>query len=399
MKKIDEFSLKASCVAFFVMLICLTRQFPFNLLSSLLSISLVLTLISQIYIAYVYRYFIKKNEILFLLIVAVLIGSYSLYKGNDPVLIVRFSFIVFIINFILVLNVKNRYYLPVFKYVYLFQSLVLIVIGITMPIIFDIVSYTPIRHLFQENNWGEIYTYNSFFYRIQVVGNALLPVFFSISYIGFREKSNSVYILLFSFLGCVFAGNLAFFLAVFIFIFVYEINALGRIGAHINKFKLFFTFIALSLTPVFIYYSIDLILMKSSGEGSSIGTRFDQASVLINSLSVDLPTLLFGTGIGHTLNVVTSIRDYTGQIYFELQFLYFLNQLGLIPFLLIMLVHLYFFLDRIKSFNCRLIYLIYLFYAATNPYFLDTSHVVVLILLISLNMKNSLVERINSIKE
>lgn len=128
-----------------------------------------------------------------------------------------------------------------------------------------------------------------------------------------------------------------------------------------------------------------LLEMKSDGDVSSIGTRFDQITVLINSMNISYVNLLFGNGVGHTLNVITPARDYTGDIYFELQALYFLNQLGFIPFTVLFLFHMYLFTKRVLDFKCRLIYFSYLFYASINPYFLDSSHIVVLLLILALN--------------
>ena len=69
-------------------------------------------------------------------------------------------------------------------------------------------------------------------------------------------------------------------------------------------------------------YIIEVILRKNE----SLGTRADQYNVLIGALTSDVSNFIFGNGLGGTLSVSTSFRDYTGDIYFELQGLYYIYQ-------------------------------------------------------------------------
>jgi len=385
-QKISNFSALLSSLSFLGLTICLTRQFPFSFLSSILTVFLLLTLLAHVYLNHKKKSKINVFDLTVLISLLGAILGYSLARENSPLLVIRFFTILLFINVVLLFKAGNVSHLKVFKYVYLLQAIIIIVIGVTMPILFDITTFSPVRSMFLQNQWGDIYSHNALFYRVQVIGSALMPIFFFLSYIQYRESNtHSIFVLCISFLGCVFAGNLAYFLAMFIFLGIYEIRRLGSLGHMINKYKLMVSFLLIVLIPIFLYYVFTLFLMKSDGSGGSVSTRIDQVNVLMNSMNANYMTLLFGNGIGHTLSVVSPIRDYTGSVYFELQALYFLNQLGFIPFSFLFLFHIYLFIKRISDFNSRLIYFIYLFYAAINPYFLDSSHVVVLILLLALN--------------
>jgi hypothetical protein len=385
-QKISDFSVLLSSLSFLGVLVSLTRQFPFSFLSSTLSVFLLLSLLAHFYFNHKMKSRINVVDLTFLTLLLATILGYSIARGNSPLLIIRFFTVIVFINVVLLFKVGNVSHLKVFKYVYLLQSIIIIVLGVTIPILFDITTFSTVRSMFLQNQWGDIYSHNGLFFRVQLIGNALMPIFFFLSYIQYRESNvQGPLLLCISFLGCAFAGNLAFLLAMFMFLGTYEIRRLGSLGHMINKYKLMVSFALVMLIPIFIHYVLTLLLMKSDGSGSSVGTRVDQISVLINSMNANYITLLFGNGIGYTLNVISPVRDYKGSVYFELQALYFLNQLGFIPFTTLFLFHIYLFIKRISDFNCRLIYFIYLFYASINPYFLDSSHVAVLILLLALN--------------
>jgi hypothetical protein len=387
--KTSSFILFFSSLSYFVLLFSLTRQVPFDFLKPLISIFVAVNFFFLIRINYA-EHKINIWEFLFFLLLLASILGYSIVQGNSPLIILRFFFIIALINGVLLFRVGNIWHINIFKYTYTLQAIVVISIAILMPIIFDLETFIPIRNLVKSNGWGDIYSFQGVFYRVQILGNALLPILFFLTYIDYRESdSRNLFMVIISIVGCVFAGNLAFYLGIFIFILLYELKKIGKLSVHINKYKFLILLLFLLICPLFINYVFNLIQMKSVGDGGSIGARLDQIEVLLDALNRNYYTLLFGHGIGFTLDVETSIRSYKGSIYFELQMLYFLVQLGIIPFLIIVGFNIYLFLSRITNFNCRLIYFIYLLYSSANPYFLDSSHVAVLILLLALNSSNS----------
>lgn len=114
----------------------------------------------------------------------------------------------------------------------------------------------------------------------------------------------------------------------------------------------------------------------------SLGTRYDQAEVLMDNLSESATTFVLGQGLGNLVDVVTPFRDYSDMVYYELQALYFFNQMGVLNFVLFILVNIYLAFKTIRYPQLLFVYLCYVVYAVTNPYILDTIHFVVIISLV-----------------
>ncbi|WP_167351909.1 O-antigen polymerase [Vibrio natriegens] len=368
----------------------MTRQVPFSQLSSFIP------LLSVIVSLFFFKEKVCNRDLkllsIYLLYVA-LLAIYSLFLGNSPFLILRFSILIFLINLPLLVSklTKSNYYVY-FRYVYLIQVLVVISFEIALAFFLSNNEYSFLRHYVINNGWGDVYSYEGFFFRIQLLGNALIPFLFFLSYYHYRSKNNenkSIIFVLFSFIGAVFCGNLTFFIAMFLFVFSYEVVTLKRKLYVIQKYKVYFFSTVFLLSPIFLNYIFSMVLLKTDGDTSSMGMRYDQFNVLISDLNLNYLTLLFGNGLGHTLSVV-SLRDYTGDIYYELQSVYFLNQLGFINALLFFGLHLFLFFYRVKNVKLRLVYLFYLLYSSTNPYFLDTTQIVALIIIISLSDKEKI---------
>jgi Kef-type K+ transport system membrane component KefB len=112
--------------------------------------------------------------------------------------------------------------------------------------------------------------------------------------------------------------------------------------------------------------------------------RYDQFDVLVNDFTKLNSDILFGTGLGHTLSVDSPVRDYTGNIYFEMQPIYVLNQLGFVVFSLYIFIHVILAKVFIREKELLLLYCCYVLYASSNPYIFDTSHFVVIVVLVSL---------------
>jgi hypothetical protein len=116
----------------------------------------------------------------------------------------------------------------------------------------------------------------------------------------------------------------------------------------------------------------------------SLPVRGDQVSVLIEDLTKTPADLIFGRGIGNTVDIKTQFRDYTGQYYYELQSVYILNQTGILMFLLFLLVISVLLYTKINSRYLILLYLSYVLYAISNPYIFDSTNILVIIIVVSL---------------
>ncbi len=366
---------------FILIVLFLTRQVPFNSYSFIMNISLILFFIFN------YRYIlinINKDKILkqlfFLTIgISLLMIFYSLYLENEPSLIIRFYLIIVLI-FLAYFVKPDKKYINIFIFFIGIQALFLICFEIYLMANFSIDTYYPIRHFFLNNNWGDVYTYNGIIWKIQLKGNALLPFAFFISMVYYKGFKRSLIAGLF-FVATLLAGNFAYILGIILFLGLYYIYSKRW---TIQKIVLN-GFIGIILTivlfnPTYNYFS-NVVEQKS---GDSNSTRIDQTNVLVENMNKNLVTILFGQGLGNTVDVKTEWRDYSGAIYYELQAFYIMNQSGILFFTFFILINILLAYYMFKYKLLFIVYASYIFYALFNPYFLDTSHIVAIIILLSL---------------
>ncbi|MGA5919702.1 O146 family O-antigen polymerase, partial [Escherichia coli] len=355
--------------------------------SSIMNVSCLLFLIFVTF--FIKRGVFSSGIFLFSLIFLSVHGLYSLYSGNDPVLISRFYIILVLIIVSYYAAIKSISYINIFIFLAVTQAFVIIGLEAFMFLNFRFSDYSAIRNYFIDNQFGDIYTYNGFFYHIQIKGNALLLFSYMISFYLYNKTNNKLYLLssMFLALAVLFCGNLAFYITflihAFIFLFLRKARTYNQLLLKV--------FIFLITFGVFISYSGMEYLVKAyelkfqGANFSSMGTRFDQFNVLIDDLFENVLTALVGQGLGNIINVQTAVRNYSDYIYYELQAVYFLNQLGVLLFLLFVIINIILTLKFIKPIELRIVYMLYILYALVNPYMLDTNHVVVVFILVSLS--------------
>ena len=360
----------------------LTRQFPLSAYSTLGNIFL----IGLLFVSFFWKNKTidtsSKKTMKLIFIWSVFLLTYAtLIRENSINLVFRFYII------ILCLLLSHWVYLPLvatqkaFFFFILLQCFVLIVIEAIMNLFFSINNYLPFRFFFIEQGWGDVYTYDGFFYRVQIKGNALIPFAFFLTFLKdyrFKYRRTLQIILLIS---SIIAGNFAYLIGIFIFIiFWYLFNDL-----HKRKFRnriIIFSFVfALSIGSI-IEYTQEILDRKS---GYSLGTRSDQVDVLIRDVQKDISTFLLGKGLGNNITIKTSFRDYTDNLYFEIQAMYFFNQLGLINSLIFISFLLFLAIKKIFYKDLLFIYFCYIIYGVTNPYILDTTQTTVILILISIS--------------
>ncbi|EPR0701606.1 O146 family O-antigen polymerase [Escherichia coli] len=369
------------------MIFFLFRQYPLLKYSSIMNVSCLLFLIFVTF--FIKRGVFSSGIFLFSLIYLSVHGLYSLYSGNDPVLISRFYIILILIIVSYYAAIKSISYINIFIFLAVTQAFVIIGLEAFMFLNFRFSDYSAIRNYFIDNQFGDIYTYNGFFYHIQIKGNALLLFSYMISFYLYNKTNNKLYLLssMFLALAVLFCGNLAFYITflihAFIFLFLRKARTYNQLLLKV--------FIFLITFGVFISYSGMEYLVKAyelkfqGANFSSMGTRFDQFNVLIDDLFENVLTALVGQGLGNIINVQTAVRNYSDYIYYELQAVYFLNQLGVLLFLLFVIINVILTLKFIKPIELRIVYMLYILYALVNPYMLDTNHVVVVFILVSLS--------------
>ncbi len=140
-------------------------------------------------------------------------------------------------------------------------------------------------------------------------------------------------------------------------------------------------FILTSITVFTTYdYFKEVVERKSE---YSVPARFDQLSILLEDFTESPTTFLLGKGLGNTIQKETEYRDYSDSIYFELQAVYVLNQVGIIYLCIFLVTSLMFMIHFWRLKLIILLYSSYLVYGFTNPYIFDSTNVIVIIVLSS----------------
>lgn len=365
---------------FVIITFVVTRNLPFSTLAPIANFCVLCLVIIG------FLHWFKKRDkyigLAFLLIT--FLASYSLFfLENDPLLIMRFYIILLSLLCVHFIPFNSLKSLNIVIGLHILQGIVIMAISLYLYSTWEVSSYLPIRHWFLNNGFGDVYTYGNGFFRVQIKGNALIPFFAMVSNFLYLKTQQKKYRFseAFLLLATLFAGNFMYLIGCgfyYICAFLMQTNYLSKVRGLKNITLLFASIL---IVPIAVTSAVNVIEKKSTGQVSSIGTRIDQAEVLLSDMSDDVFTVLAGKGLGNTLDVTTSARDYTGNIYFELQGVYFLNQLGFI-FLALYILALFYLYSKFIYFNhLGLIYLSYVGYAISNPYILDTNHIIVIITL------------------
>lgn len=304
--------------------------------------------------------------------------AYSFIMQNEVALIVRFALILF---FVLGAYFIRLNYKVCLKRLFLisFSLCLFLIIAEIFLILFGEEYAKVIRNYVQDRSIGDVYFYG-FYYKIQIKGNAIIPFIYMLSYASELFPLKRKTFIRFIYLVAIFiAGNFAYLLAVVAFhsvLYFYSI----RNNSMLYK-RLFIGFIILLTVGGGVLSYVDTVLEEKKEESNAI--RIEQATLLLEDLSKNPITLLGGTGLGNTVDVTTHFRSYVGATYYELQVLYILNQLGVIPILLFILVNILFVFKYMPDTKIKMVYAGYILYAITNPYIIDTNQVVVIITLLS----------------
>ena len=310
--------------------------------------------------------------------VVTVLALYSLVLGNEPSLIVRFSIIIFLLVSAYYIY-PRKIYIDIFLSLILLQALFVILLEAYLITEFTPSNYSPIRIYFRTMGWGDIYTFGGPLWKIQIRGNVLIPFAFFVSTIylnGWRRViAASIFLV-----ATILAGNFAFILGIAAFSGLYLVGQMKTQDRLLGGLFLFVILCAVLAIPVQDYL-LQTIQAKSA---TSNPVRIDQIVVLVDALTSSVRSTFFGTGLGHTVDVVTGWRNYKGDIYYELQSLFFLSQLGAFFFIFVLVNILTSFMF-IKESYALIAYICYVFYALFNPYFLDTSHIVAIIVCVSLS--------------
>lgn len=370
--KINLFTL----MLLFLSILALTRHYPFPKFASLSVVFLIFSFILNT--EYILSNLLKlgniyTNTILLYMIIFTIHLYKSIVIDMNNIYYAVHTYITCIMLIIAFFYPKNAKIVKIFIGIMILHSLVLIGMELFLITKQSAQFNSDFRYFIRSNGFGDVYTRNGLYFRIIIPGNELLPVAYMIT-TQYKEKKYKLirFILL---LATIISGNLAYAIAIMCF-FIFKQILIEKLD-----FKMVSAIIIiLILSPLLYNMAIikiqDVLELKSS----SSSTRFDQVNVLIKDME-DIDDVLFGKGMGHTVNVKTQYRDYSGDRYFEVQSAYFFNQLGMIPFGILILISLILIKTYFRDKATYIIYFSYIIYGFTNPYILNLTNIIIIIVL------------------
>ena len=353
-------------------------QFPFKSISSLIIPCLAVFLVCRLKDLK----FDKKPLFLLICLLTWLTFSAAMSLANDTGItrIIRFLFIIIAIVFCSFIQTDDfRNEIDVFVWLATGKSLLLIAIALTIIIIGD---YTFIRNWSQLNGLGDIYFLTRWAPKVQVQGNALLLIAFIAEYKKREKLSLKLGVIL---LGILCAGNFAYILGLGLFV-VFE--AAKKLIPIVKKNS---AIVKVAIALILLAYVVVMpYLMTKIEEKTELSNqaRAEQTEVLMDA------NIVIGEGLGNYIKVSTPTRNYDGDIYFELQTLYILNQIGVVG-LLFFYTTLFLNLGK-RGYESVVLYLIYLVYTFWNPYCFDTTQMIATLLIINMTKAGVADEESNS---
>lgn len=387
-----------SVISFFLCVLAISNQFPFYQLSKIISNSLIIVFIFSI--PFLIKNFLNSEKsikylFIFNILCLILLLVYSIFvQRNDISLAIRF-FSIFVLLLAAFFLPPKKIYVNIFLILAVLHSVVLIVFEIYLVLLGDPAFAASIRAKVMSLGLGDVYTYNQYFYRIQVKGNPVLPIAFLVSLFAIRSKRIKISVGSLLLVGTIVAGNFAYLLSIVFFVGMYCIILFfsnQKVSAFLKNILKSQKTVVLTVVSFLFIIVIAVTILYPYLQGLlqrkmlySIPTRFDQVILLIQDLMETKTTLLFGQGLGNILNVITDFRDYRNAYYYELQTIYILNQVGVIYFAIFIATKIIYIIKFWRNKVVYILYLSYVIYAFTNPYLFDTTNIMVLIVLSSLN--------------
>lgn len=344
-------------------------QFPFSRISVLLVPMLSLFAILQLpsFLNYMKKCKVKKIYYLFVLYL-VMEFMFSLHNGVSFSRILRFFFILIIIPYVSTLTVNSDKYEKIFILLSMIKSIILITIAFYLVVEGD---HTIIRDWALTNNYGDIYLGVFNLPKVQVHGNALILLAFMVNFYNQKELNFKNIILL---LGVICAGNFIFILILLLYLFIFFLQYLNnKIRNNKISKKQVVTIVFIIIVAIIPY----IVTIMTSKAGDSNLTKIQQMEVLLDE------NIIFGNGLGNIINEVTPTRVYDGDIYFELQTFYIVNQIGIIGLFMFYYLILYPMIKG-KKYSSIFIYILYIIYTFVNPYCFDSTQIIATIVVMNM---------------
>jgi hypothetical protein len=298
-------------------------------------------------------------------------------------------FLLILIGTIFALNCNLRgVRLPLVMAPLVLQAVIIIFISGTLGASGNPELAMLVRSLAIDNEWGDVYSHDGVYFRVQLIGNALLPVLFMISALRFGWSKSYKIATLVAAASIIAAGNLTYIITCLAYTLVLLLKATkARPGL-----RLFVSTMALVLGLSYGVAALsEAIESKTGYSDSSIGVRLDQMNVVADAFSEHPERALLGFGLGSRLPDGKE-RNYSEGVYVELQALYLLYQLGLIGSILYGTT-VYFTLRGRVSGDGRLIFWMYVLSGLSNPYILDSNQIITSLVIVGAFGKEGLFKR------
>ncbi len=365
------------CIFITGLVFCYFFQVPFKFLSAFIAPSAGLFCLSVLYFyadeVRVERYWVILY--LFFVLFLILSSLFSCLNNTEINGVIRFFLIVSFLPLFSLLRINDFKIefdiitlLAVLKCVYLLYISMRLIIS--PGLVFDYITWA------QENQFGSINLIDGILPRIQIVGNALLPV---ILFLNVYRSSRLYCVEAILILGVVIAGNLAFYLGTAIFYFYRFLEYMADRNNRTSR-KIVLSIICLLMFIPLLNYAVYQIKLKTGEDGlRSTPIKMEQARMLTNDVG------FVGNGVGAEMTAIGRERNYSKRkySYFELQTLYIFYQIGYVG--LLWYYFLVFYQMRKNGRESVVLYVIYLLYSFWNPYSFDTTEMLALFMFTNLD--------------
>ncbi|ALV08496.1 hypothetical protein [Roseateles depolymerans] len=300
----------------------------------------------------------------------------SVFLGNEASVGLRF--LVITIATLVAFGVRSQPVSPAWAlFPVALQALGIAILSITLSVMQDPLMGGAVRAYAITSDWGDVYTLDGLYYRVQVIGNALIPLLFAVCLWQPPTRWRRWGLIL-AVMGLLAAGNLTYFLMAGLAVFL---RFKAYFYTHTRTWLTVFSVLAV-VAVANSDVGIHSVTRKFDGAGSSMGVRFDQIDAVIRATDTLPAAVLTGAGLGSRFPN-GRINDYSDSLYIELQALFVGYQLGLIGAAIYGATLLYCARHTLSR-EGRIIFWLYMLSGISNPYILDTNQIIATMLLVHL---------------
>ena len=355
----------------FVLLLLLTRQPQLPALSNL---TLTLSIVA------LFLFLRARAEIVVLASFGIFLcfsALVAIVHGAEPASIARFAAILMLTPIAFCWSMRTQR-LGLVSVPILLQCVLIVGLALFLAAAQNTFLASELRLFFLTSGWGDVYSFDGYYYRVQLKGNALIPLFYLVFLWTVDKGRSRKVLLLVTGVALIFAGNVTYLV-------VCGTATVVRLWGIITSRKIRLVLFILLLV-VFVLSAQDLFnflyLSKfQGGETSSFGMRYDQLATYLASISEHPYASIVGRGVGSCFPN-SALVDYCDSLYIELQTLNILLQIGVAGLAAYSLV-MYWLARRTLKPEGQVIFWLYIALSATNPYIFDINQLIATLVLVA----------------